>query len=56
MVKKLLVHFKKKNCRRKIKKKLGWKKSSKETEINYTLNGKGIIAFNSWIDKKDLAE
>ena len=53
MVKKLLEHFMKRNCRRQIKKKLEQKKQVKEKEKNYkyknyikrkrTINGKVLI-------------
>ena len=45
MVKKLLEHFMKKNCKRLIKKNLGLKRWLKEKEINYMLNGKFIIVY-----------
>ena len=40
MVKKLLGCFRKKNCRKRIKKSLKLKKKSREKVINYMLNGK----------------
>ena len=43
MVKKLLEHFMKKNCKRLIKKSLEYKKYLKEKVINCMLNGKGMI-------------
>ena len=43
MVKKLLEHFMKKNCKELIKKNLEQKKYLKEKEISRMLNGKGII-------------
>ena len=43
MVKKLLEHFIKKNCKRLIKKNLGLKRSLKDKVINYMLNGKVMI-------------
>ena len=43
MVKKLLEHFMKKNCRKLINKNLGSKKSLKEKVINYMSNGKVMI-------------
>ena len=48
MVKKLLEHFKKKNCKRLIKKNLEWKKYLGKKAKGYD------NSFNSWIDKKDL--
>ena len=52
MVKKLLEHFMKKNCKRLIKKNLEFEKHLEKKVINYILNGKVMII--SWIDKKDL--
>ena len=43
MVKKLLEHFMKKNCKRLISKNLKRKKSLKEKVINYMSNGKVMI-------------
>ena len=43
MVKKLLEHFMKKNCKRLIKKNLGLKRWLNEKEINYVSNGKVVI-------------
>ena len=43
MVKKLLEHFIKKNCKRLIKTNLGLKRSLKDKVINYMLNGKVMI-------------
>ena len=43
MMKRLLEHFMKKNCKRLIKKVLGLKKYLKEKVINYMLNGKVMI-------------
>ena len=43
MVKKLLKHFIRKDCRRLIKKNLGLKKYLKEKVMNYVLNGKVMI-------------
>ena len=43
MVKKLLEHFMKKNCKRPIKKNLELKKYLKEKVIICMLNGKGMI-------------
>ena len=54
MVKKLLAHFMKKNCKKQIKKNLGYKKYLRKKEISYMSNGKDMILFNSWIDKKDV--
>ena len=39
MVKKLLERFTKKNCKKQIKKNLGYKKQLRETVLNYMLNG-----------------
>ena len=47
MVKKLLKHFMKKNCKELIRKNLGLKRWLKEKEINYMSNGKVIIVY--WI-------
>ena len=43
MVKKLLEHFMKKNCKRLIKKNLSLKRRLKGKEINHMLNGRVII-------------
>ena len=43
MVKKLLAHFMKKNCKKQINKNLELKKYLKERVINYMLNVKGIV-------------
>ena len=43
MVKKLLEHFMKKNCKRLIKKNLEQKKYLNEKVISCMLNGKGMI-------------
>ena len=43
IVKKLLEHFKKKNCKRLIKENLEQKKGLGEKEINYMPNGKVMI-------------
>ena len=43
MVKKLLGHFMKKNCKRLIKKNAELKKYLRKKVINYMLNGKVII-------------
>ena len=43
MGKKLLEVFTKKNCKKLVKKNLGWKKYLKEKTLNYMLNGKGMI-------------
>ena len=43
MVKKLLEHFMKKNCKRLIKKNLEKKKCLKEKVTSCMLNGKGMI-------------
>ena len=51
MEKRLLEHFRKRNCKKQIKKNLELKKSSREKVINYMLNGKVTIT-NSWINKK----
>ena len=45
MVKKLLEHFIKKNCKKQIDKDLGQKKSLKEKEMNGMLNGKDMIIY-----------
>ena len=45
MVRKLLEHFMKKNCKRLIKNNLGLKRWLKEKEINYILNGKVTIVY-----------
>ena len=45
MVKKLLEHFMKKNCKRLIKKNLELKKCLGEKVINYILNGKVMIIY-----------
>ena len=51
MAKRLLEHFRKRNCKKQIKKNLELKKWSREKVINYMLNEKVTIT-NSWIDKK----
>ena len=43
MVKKLLEHFMKKNCKRLIKKNLELEKELKEKVINYMSNGKVMM-------------
>ena len=43
MVKKLLVHFMKKNYKKQINEDLGQRKSLKEKEINYMWSGKDMI-------------
>ena len=43
MVKKLLEVFKKKNCKKLLKKNLEWKKYLKEKVINWMSNGKDMI-------------
>ena len=43
MVKKLLEHFMKKNCKRLIKKNLELKKYLGKKVINYKLNGKVMV-------------
>ena len=52
MVKKLLEHFIKKNCKKQIDKDLGQKKSLKEKEMNDMLNGKDIIYIIAGLIKK----
>ena len=55
MVKKLLEHFIKENCRRLIKKNLELKKIIKRKGDKLYVEWKGYDnSFNSWIDKKDL--
>ena len=50
MVKKLLEHFMKKNCKRQIKKKV-----IKRKEYKLYVKWKGDNnSLNSWIDKKDI--
>ena len=53
MAKRLLEHFRKRNCKKQIKQNLEMKKWSREKVINYILNEKCII-INSWIDKKHM--
>ena len=50
MVKKLLEHFMKTDCKKYIKKSLELKKWSRKKVINYMSNG----SFNSWIYKEDI--
>ena len=55
MVKRLLEHFMKKNCKSLIKKNLGLKRGLKEKVINYVSNGKVmIIPLIIGLIKKDL--
>ena len=55
MVKKLLEHFMKKNCKRLIKKNLELKKYLGKKVINYMLNGKVIVIhLIAGLIKKDL--
>ena len=42
MVKKLLEHFMKKNCKKQIKKNLEYKKYLRKKEISYMSNGKDM--------------
>ena len=54
MVKRLLGHFMKKNCKRLIKKSLEQKKYLKEKGDKWYVKWKGYHnSFNSWINKKD---
>ena len=53
MEKRLLEHFREKNCKKQIKQNLEMKKWSREKVINYILNETGMI-INSWIDKKHI--
>ena len=43
MVKKLLEHFMKKNCKKKVNTNIRLKKSIKQKETNYMSNGKDMI-------------
>ena len=43
MVKKLLEHFMKKNCKKKVNTNIGLEKSIKQKETNYMSNGKDMI-------------
>ena len=53
MMKKLLEHFTKENCKKQIKQSLELKKQSREKEKKYMSDGKTDNSFNSWINKKD---
>ena len=53
MVKKLLEHFKKKNCKRLIKKNLELKSTQEKRVINYMSNGKIIIHIIAGLIKKN---
>ena len=56
MLKKLLEHFMKKNCRRQIKKNFRIEKVIKRKGNQLYVKWKGYDnSFNSWIDKKDIA-
>ena len=44
--------FYEKKCKKQIKKGLELKKQQRQKEMNYMLNGKDMIVFYSWIDKK----
>ena len=55
MVKKLLEHFMKKNCKRLIKREFKSEKAIKRKGDKSYVKWKGYNnSFNSWIDKKDL--
>ena len=55
MVKKLLEHFMKKNCKKQIKKKKRIEKVIKKKGNELCVKWKGYDnSFNSWIDKKDV--
>ena len=43
MVKKLLEHFMKKNCKKQVNMNIGLKKSIKQKETKYMSNGKDMI-------------
>ena len=55
MVKKLLVHFMKMNCKRLIKKEFRIERVLKKKGDKLYVKWKGYVnSFNSWIDKKDI--
>ena len=55
MVKKLLEHLKKKNCKRQVKKNLELKKVIRKKGNKLYVKWKRYDnSFNSWVDKKDL--
>ena len=57
MVKKLLEHFMKRNCKKQVNRNIRLKKSIKQKETKVYVKWKGYDnSFNKWIDKKDLIE
>ena len=53
MVKKLLEHYMKKNCKKQIKKNLKKKKKLRKKKLYFKWKGYDN-SFNTWIDKKDV--
>ena len=55
MVKKLLEHFMKKNCRKQIKRNLGLKKKREGNKLYVKWKGYDNL-YNIWIDNKEIYE
>ena len=55
MVKKLLEHFMKKNCRKQIKRNLGLKKKREGNKLYVKWKGYDN-SYNIWIDNKEIYE
>ena len=55
MVKKLLEHFMKKNCRKQIKRNLGLKKKREGNKLYVKWKGYDK-SYNIWIDNKEIYE